>query len=128
MNKESYGKLSFESFKKGNSSGWYVRTRGYDSNGRMKTSSNEIGYIELRQDIVNNEQQHFLWLERGNMEENIKVLGLWVKGTGKDFVGTKTQNQFSKGESDNISFELGKLLSTVASWITKNHPNLLTKK
>ena len=123
--KESYGKLSFESFERGNMSGWHVRTRGYDSNGRMKTSGNEIGYIELRKDIRKNEQQHFLWLERGNMEENIKVLNMWVKGTGKDFVGTKTQNQGSKGTSDNISFELGKLLPTVAAWITKNHPNLV---
>ena len=128
MNKESHGKLSFESFEKGNISGWHVRTRGYDSSGRMKTSGNEIGWIEIRQDIRNNKQQHFLWLERGNGEENIKVLGLWVKGTGKDFVGTKTQNQFSKGESDNISFELGELLSTVALWITKNHPSLLEQK
>ena len=125
--KESYGKLSFESFERGNMSGWHVRTRGYDSNGRMKTG-NEIGYIELRKDIRKNEQQHFLWLERGNMEENIKVLNMWVKGTGKDFVGTKTQNQGSKGTSDNISFELGKLLPTVAAWITKNHPNLVEQK
>ena len=126
--KESYGKLSFESFEIGNMSGWHVRTRGYDSNGRMKTSGNQIGYIELRKDIRKNEQQHFLWLERGNMEENIKVLGMWVKGTGKDFVGTKTKNQNSKGTSDNISFELGKLLPTVAAWITKNHPNLVEQK
>ena len=126
--KESYGKLSFESFEIGNMSGWHVRTRGYDSNGRMKTSGNQIGYIELRKDIRKNEQQHFLWLERGNMEENIKVLNMWVKGTGKDFVGTKTQNQGSKGTSDNISFELGKLLPTVAAWITKNHPNLVEQK
>ena len=62
------------------------------------------------------------------MEENIKVLGMWVKGTGKDFVGTKTKNQNSKGTSDNISFELGKLLPTVAAWITKNHPNLVEQK
>ena len=115
--KESYGKLSFESFERGNMSGWHVRTR-----------MGEIGYIELRKDIKNNEQQHFLWLERGNMEENIKVLGMWVKGTGKNFVGTKTQNQGSKGTSDNISFELGKLLPTVAKWITKNHPNLVEQK
>ena len=115
--KESYGKLSFESFQRGNMSGWHVRTR-----------MGEIGYIELRKDIKNNEQQHFLWLERGNMEENIKVLGMWVKGTGKNFVGTKTQNQGSKGTSDNISFELGKLLPTVAKWITKNHPNLVEQK
>ena len=115
--KESYGKLSFESFERGNMSGWHVRTR-----------MGEIGYIELRKDIRKNEQQHFLWLERGNMEENIKVLGMWVKGTGKNFVGTKTQNQGSKGTSDNISFELGKLLPTVAKWITKNHPNLVEQK
>ena len=115
--KESYGKLSFESFQIGNMSGWHVRTR-----------MGEIGYIELRKDIKNNEQQHFLWLEKGNMEENIKVLGMWVKGTGKNFVGTKTQNHGSKGTSDNISFELGKLLPTVAAWITKNHPNLVEQK
>ncbi len=116
MNKESHGKLSFESFEKGNMSGWHVRTR-----------MGEIGYIELRKDIRKNEQ-HFLWLEKGNMEENIKVLGMWVKGTGKDFVGTKTKNQGSKGTSDNISFKLGKLLPTVAAWITKNYPDLVEQK
>ena len=118
------GKLTFESFTNGSISGWWVKhITVVHGQGVWKT--NTLGWIEERKSTKTSLVPSFLWLEKGNGEENIKALVIWPKGhaTGfpnKDVGGANITRATTDGTSG--------MLQATAKWIQERRPDLVKEE
>ena len=118
------GKLTFESFTNGSISGWWVKhITVVHGQGVWKT--NTLGWIEERKSSKTSLVPSFLWLEKGNGEENIKALVIWPKGhaTGfpnKDVGGASITRATTDGTSG--------MLQATAKWIQERRPDLVKEE
>ena len=118
------GKLTFESFTNGSISGWWVKhITVVHGQGVWKT--NTLGWIEERKSSKTSLVPSFLWLEKGNGEENTKALVIWPKGhaTGfpnKDVGGASITRATTDGTSG--------MLQATAKWIQERRPDLVKEE
>ena len=112
------GRLTFESFTNGSISGWWVKhITVVKGQGVWKT--NTLGWIEERKSSKTSVIPSFLWLEKGNGEENTKALIIWPKGSAP-VAGANIVTASNPGT--------GGLLQAVAKWIQERRPDLVKEE
>lgn len=112
------GRLTFESFTNGSISGWWVKhITVVQGQGVWKT--NTLGWIEERKSTKTSVIPSFLWLEKGNGEENTKALIIWPKGSAP-VAGANIVTASNPGT--------GGLLQAVAKWIQERRPDLVKEE
>jgi len=112
------GKLTFESFTNGSISGWWVKhITVVHGQGVWKTDT--LGWIEERKSSKTSVIPSFLWLEKGNGEENSKALIIWPKGSAP-VAGANVVAASNPGT--------GGLLQAVAKWIQERRPDLVKEE
>lgn len=112
------GRLTFESFTNGSISGWWVKHITVVQ-GQGVWKPNTLGWIEERKSTKTSVIPSFLWLEKGNGEENTKALIIWPKGSAP-VAGANIVVASNPGT--------GGLLQAVAKWIQERRPDLVKEE
>ena len=112
------GRLTFESFTNGSISGWWVKHITVVQ-GQGVWKPNTLGWIEERKSTKTSVIPSFLWLEKGNGEENSKALIIWPKGSAP-VAGANIVVASNPGT--------GGLLQAVAKWIQERRPDLVKEE
>ena len=112
------GRLTFESFTNGSISGWWVKHIPVVQ-GQGVWKPNTLGWIEERKSTKTSVIPSFLWLEKGNGEENTKALIVWPKGSAP-VAGANIVVASNPGT--------GGLLQAVAKWIQERRPDLVKEE
>ena len=112
------GRLTFESFTNGSISGWWVKHITVVQ-GQGVWKPNTLGWIEERKSTKTSVIPSFLWLEKGNGEENTKALIVWPKGSAP-VAGANIVVASNPGT--------GGLLQAVAKWIQERRPDLVKEE
>ena len=102
------GKLTFSSFKNGSIDGYWVKTG----------KNNTLGWVEIRKSTASSSVPCYLWLEKGNGEENEKALSIWPGDSAP-------RNPSSTNVKNPQGYSVNGTLQAVEKWISKSRPDLL---
>ena len=102
------GKLTFSSFKNGSIDGYWVKT----------SKDNTLGWVEIRKSTASSSIPCYLWLEKGNGEENEKALSIWPGDSAP-------RNPSSTNVKNPQGYSVNGTLQAVEKWISKSRPDLL---